>query len=85
MHLLATPKCPALKLLRALHQLAYFLWRSRPEAGDVAIENQTEGYQWHDVGKEYMGRGPPEEAPRVQECQRAQEETGDEASEGARL
>jgi hypothetical protein len=64
-HLLTAPKCPALKLLRALHQLVYFLWRSRPEAGDVAVENQTEGYQWHDVGKEEMGRGLPEEAPRV--------------------
>jgi hypothetical protein len=51
-HLLTAPKCPALKLLRALHQLAYFLGCSRPEAGDVAVENQTEGYQWHDVGEE---------------------------------
>jgi hypothetical protein len=32
-----------------------------------------------------MGRGPPEEVPRVQECQGTQEGTGDEATEGARL
>jgi hypothetical protein len=64
-HLLTAPKCPALKLLCALHQLVYFLWRSRPEAGDIAVENQNKGYQWHDVGEEEMGGGLPEEAPRV--------------------
>ena len=84
-HFSTTQKLPALVSSAAIHQLLYFLWRSRPEAGDVAIEDQAERYQWYDVGEEQVGWRSPEYHRRVQECQRSKQEARYKTTEGARL
>lgn len=85
MHVPTTLKFPARKLLGAMHQLLYFLRRSCAETGDVAIKDQAERYQGHDVREKEVDRRPPENIPRIQECQRTKQETGQEPGEGPRL
>jgi hypothetical protein len=64
-HFSTTQKLPARELLSAIHKLLYFLRCSCPEARDVSIEDQAEGYEWHDIGEKQMGRRPPEYHRRV--------------------
>lgn len=87
-HLLPAHKLPPVQpspAIRFSKQRLHLLGRPRAQTGNVAVVDETEGDQRDDVGEEEL-EGPMPEVDGCEESdQRAEEEDGDEAGEGAGL
>ena len=88
MHLLAAQKPPALQLAPAIRppeQRLHLVRRPRAQTGDVAVVDEAEWDEGNDVGEEKLEGPIPEVDGREEADERAEEEDGYQAGDGAGL